>query len=269
MDNEVPMNIIVAIKHIPSLTDELPTNKAGTNLNFDDVDFVLNEFDEQAIEQAVLLKEANGGTVTVIGIDPIEELDGVLHTALAKGADRAAKITGLEPGLDSHTHARLLAARIREMSPDLVLTGVQAADDVDGQIGPMLAAFLDMPYLGVVNQVSVTLNPGVQVADGKAKVVKEYSGGVMAEFEVALPVVVGVQAAAQPPRYAPISKIRQMAQTAKITEYEVDDPGPAGGTALRKISKPVSAGHAEMLEGDAKTVGKKIIAIIEAKGLLP
>ncbi|HLF89055.1 MAG TPA: hypothetical protein VI451_08935 [Anaerolineales bacterium] len=254
------MNILVAIKHIPSLTDELPINKAGTNLDFGDVDFVLNEFDEHAIEQAVLVKEASGGTVTVLGIDLIEELDNVLHTALAKGADNTAKITGLEPGLDSHTHARLLADQIRGMAPDLVFTGVQAADDMDGQIGPMLAAYLDIPYVGVVN--------GVQVNGGKASIQKEYSGGVMAEFEVDLPAVIGIQAAAQPPRYAPISKIRQMAQTVKITEYEVDDPDTDGGTFLRKMSKPVSAGHAEMLEGDAKAVGKKIVEILEEKGLL-
>ena len=254
------MNILVAIKHISSLTDELPTNKAGTNLDFDDVDFVLNEFDEHAIEQAVLVKEASGGKVTVLGIDPIEELDNVLHTALAKGADDAAKITGLEPGLDSHTHARLLANTIKGMSPDLVFTGVQAADDIDGQIGPMLAAYLDMPYVGVVN--------GVQVAGSKATLQKEYAGGVMAEFEVDLPAVVGVQAATQPPRYAPISKIRQIAQTAKITEYEVDEPSSDGGIFLRKMSKPYSAGHAEMLEGDAKAVAKKIVEILEEKGLL-
>ena len=254
------MNIIVAIKHIPSLTDEIPTNKAGTNLDFDEVDFVLNEFDEQAIEQAVLIKEASGGTVTVLGIDPIEELDNVLHTALANGADKVAKITGLEPGLDSHTHARLLADQIQGMSPDLVFAGVQAADDIDGQIAPMLAAYLDMPYVGVVN--------GVQVADGKATIHKEYAGGVMAEFEVDLPAVVGIQAATQPPRYAPISKIRQMAQTAKIAEYEADEPDSDGGTALRKMSKPVSAEHAEMLEGDAKAVGKKIVAILNERGLL-
>ena len=126
-----------------------------------------------------MIKEAAGGTVTVLGVDLIEELDGVLHTALAKGADKAAKIVGdLEPGLDSHTHARLLAGAIKGLSPDIVLTGVQAADDLDGQIGPMLAAHLDAPYVGVVT--------GVEAADGKAMLYKEYAGGVMAKFEVDL-----------------------------------------------------------------------------------
>ena len=255
------MNIIVAIKHIPSLADELELNAEGTNLDFDEVDFTLNEFDEHAIEQAVLIKEASGGSVTVIGVDVIEELDGVLHTALAKGADKAAKIVGdFEPGIDSHTQARWLADAIQGMSPDLVLTGVQAADDLDGQIGPMLAAYLDMPYVGVVM--------GVEAADGKATVYKEYSGGVMAKFEVDLPAVIGVQAATSPPRYAPISKIRQVAKTAEIEEIEVDEEGDGAGLTLRKMAPPVSAGHAEMLDGDAEEVAEKIIEIIKERGLL-
>lgn len=253
------MNIVVAIKHIPSLIDELELNSSGTNLDFDEVDFVLNEFDEHAVEQAALVKEAAGGTVTVIGVDLIEELDGILHTALAKGADKAVKIVGdFEPGMDSHTHARMLADAIKGMSPDLVLTGVQAADDLDGQIGPMLAVYLDMPYVGVV--------AGVEAADGVAKVIKEYSGGMMAEFEVSLPVVVGVQAASQPPRYAAVSKIRQIAKTATIEEVEAET-GAGGGLTIRKMAKPVSTSHAEMFEGDAEAVAAKIIEIIKERGL--
>jgi len=255
------MNIVVAVKHVPSTADELELNEDGTNLDFDEVDFTINEFDEQAIEQAVLVKEAGGGEVTVIGVDVIEELDGVLHTALAKGADKAAKIVGdLEPPIDSHTQARWLADAIGDLNPDLVLTGVQAVDDLDGQIGPMLAAHLDLPYVGVVT--------GLAVNGGTATAHKEYAGGVMAEFEVSLPAVVGIQAAEKPPRYAPISKIRQMAKSADIEEYEADEDVDDGGCEIRKMAKPVSAGHAEMLDGDAEEVAEKIIEILEERGLL-
>src|SRR5512135_2010618 len=115
------MNIVVAIKQIPSIADDLPVR--GNNIDFDSVDFVLNEFDEQSIEQAVLVKEAAGGTVTVIGVDLIGELDSILHLALAKGADKAVKISAEEPGADSHTQARWLADAIRGMSADIVFTG--------------------------------------------------------------------------------------------------------------------------------------------------
>lgn len=255
------MNIVVAIKHIPSLLDELELNDEGTDLDFDSVDFVLNEWDEQALEEAVLLKEASGGAVTVLGVDVIEELDGVLHTALAKGADKVAKIVGdFEPGLDSHSQARLLAQAIKDLAPDIVLTGVQAPNDRDGQIAPMLAAHLGLPYVGVVT--------GVKVDNGTAVVHKEYSGGIMAEFAVSLPMVVGVQAASQPPRYAPVSKIRQMAKTATIDELEVGDSGPGAGSTVRKMAPPVSTGHAEMIEGNVGVVAGRIIEIIKERGLL-
>lgn len=255
------MNVVVAIKHVPSTADELPLNDEGTNLNFDDVEFVLNEFDEHAIEQAVLVKEAVGGEVTVIGVDLIGELDGVLHTALAKGADKVAKVVGdIEPPVNTHTQARWLADAIAEMKPDLVFVGVQAADDLDGQMGPILAAYLDWPYVGVVT--------GVKPADGTVIVHKEYPGGVMAEFTVSLPAVIGVQAAEKPPRYAPISKIRQVAKTATITELETASAPTYTGCTIRQMAKPVAAGRATMLKGNAAEVSRQIIALLKERGLL-
>jgi electron transfer flavoprotein beta subunit len=254
------MNIVVLFKQIPNLTDELEINGEGNDLDHDALQYVLNEFDEHALEEAVLTKESAGGTVTVIGVDTTGELNEALHTALAKGADRAAKITGdFTRGTDSHTQARLLADAIKSLSPDLVFTGVQAADDRDGQIGPMIAAHLGSPYVGVVT--------GVTAKDGKAVVHKEYAGGLMAEFEVTLPMVVGVQAAHQPPRYAPVSKIRQIAKTAKIEEIAGGEVAGAGST-VRRMFKPVSAGHAEMWEGSPEEVAEKVAALIAEKGFL-
>ncbi|HSL47200.1 MAG TPA: hypothetical protein VK897_27420 [Anaerolineales bacterium] len=250
------MNIVVAIKHIPSIADDLPVK--GNNIDFDSVDFVLNEFDEQSIEQAVLVKEAVGGTVTVVGVDLIGELDGVLHLALAKGADKAVKITGDEPGADSHMQAKWLAEAIRGLSPDMVFAGVQASNDLDGQIGPMIAAYLDMPYIGGVSSV--------EAADGSAIITKEFSGGMAGKYSVRLPMVVGIQAASKPPRYAPISKVRQVAQTATI-----ENVAPAGeataGLVMKKMAPPVVTGHAEMIEGSAKEVAAKIVELLKSKGL--
>ena len=250
------MNIVVAIKHIPSIADDLPVK--GNNVDFDSVDFVLNEFDEQSIEQAVLVKEAVGGTVTVVGVDLIGELDNVLHLALAKGADKAVKISADEPGADSHMQAKWLAEAIKSMSADIVLAGVQASNDLDGQIGPMIAAYLDIPYIGGVSSVEVT--------GDTATVNKEFAGGFGAKYAVGLPMVVGVQAAPKPPRYAPISKIRQVAQTATIEKV-----APAGevsaGLSFKKMAPPVVTGHAEMIGGSSKEVAAKIVELLKSKGL--
>jgi len=251
------MNIVVAIKHIPSIADDLPVK--GNNVDFDSVDFVLNEFDEQSIEQAVLVKEAVGGTVTVVGVDLIGELDSILHLALAKGADKAVKITADEPGADSHMQAKWLAEAIKGMLAEIIFTGVQASNDLDGQIGPMIAAYLDIPYIGGVSSV--------EVSDHTAAVNKEFAGGFGAKYTVALPMVVGVQAASKPQRYAPISKVRQVAQTATIEKV-----APAGdasaGLSFKKMAPPVVTGHAEMIGGSSKEVAAKIVEILKSKGLV-
>jgi len=250
------MNIVVAIKHIPSIADDLPIK--DNNVDFDSVDFVLNEFDEQSIEQAVLVKEAVGGTVTVIGVDLIGELDGVLHLALAKGADKAVKITGDDPAADSHVQAKWLAEAIKGMSADIIFAGVQASNDLDGQIGPMIAAYLDMPYIGGVS--------AVEVSGDTATVNKEFAGGFGAKYAVTLPMVVGVQAASKPPRYAPISKVRQVAQTVKIEKVAPSGEASAG-LSFKKMAPPAVTGHAEMIGGSSKEVAAKIVELLKNKGL--
>ena len=250
------MNIVVAIKHIPSIADDLPVK--GNNVDFDSVDFVLNEFDEQSIEQAVLVKEAVGGTVTVVGVDLIGELDNVLHLALAKGADKGVKVAADEPGADSHMQAKWLAEAIKGLSADLIFTGVQASNDLDGQIGPLIAAYLDIPYIGGVSNV--------EAADSTVIVTKEFSGGTAGRYSIGLPAVVGVQAASKPPRYAPISKVRQIAQTATI-EKVAPSGKASSGLIMKKMAPPVVTGHAEMLEGTSKDVAAKIVELLKSKGL--
>jgi electron transfer flavoprotein beta subunit len=251
------MNIVVAIKHIPSIADDLPVK--GNNLDFDSVDFVLNEFDEQSIEQAVLVKEAVGGTVIIVGVDLIGELDSVLHLALAKGADKAVKITADEPGADSHMQAKWLAEAIKGMSADIVFAGVQASNDLDGQIGPMIAAYLDIPYIGGVSSV--------EVSGDTATVNKEFAGGFGAKYAVSLPMVVGVQAASKPPRYAPISKVRQIAQTVTIEKISPSTDGEGAGLTMKKMAPPALTGHAEMIGGSSKEVAAKIVELLKSKGL--
>ena len=122
----------------------------------------------------------------------------------------------------------------------------------------MIAAHLDIPYIGGVSSV--------EAADGKATVNKEFAGGIGAKYEVGLPAVIGVQAAVKPPRYAPISKVRQIAQSATIEE--VDPSGEASaGLSFKSMAPPVATGHAEMIDGSPKEVAAKIVELLKSKGL--
>ncbi len=151
------MNIIVPVKQVPDLVEELEINDEGTDLERDMLKYRMNEWDESALEEALQLKELHGGAVTVLTvISGDADVDEMLYTCVAKGADRVVKVIGdfTEPP-DSHRTARALAAAMRDMPCDLVLTGVQAADDLDGQVGVLLATCLDLPHISVVSGIEV------------------------------------------------------------------------------------------------------------------
>jgi electron transfer flavoprotein beta subunit len=117
------MNIIVPIKQVPDLVEELEINEDGTDLNRDAVKYKINEFDDHALEEALQLRAEIGGNVTVLALDG-EEIDKILYTAIAKGADKGVKITGdFSGGVASHVAARAMANVIGARSYDLILTG--------------------------------------------------------------------------------------------------------------------------------------------------
>lgn len=251
------MRIVVPIKQVPDLVEELELAPDGTDIDREFLKFVLNEFDDQALEEALLLKEQAGGEVVVVGFDE-PEVDLALHTALAKGADRAVKLTGAGEGwISSHARAAALAAWLEGEQCDVVLTGVQAADDLDGQLAPLLAARLGVPHVSVVI--------GVEVTDGTARVTQDLSGGKTAVLDVRLPAVLGVQAAAQPPRYASIGAVRQAMKEGQIEEAAATAAETAG--LIVRLAAPEKAGHAEMLAGSADDVAGRIVELIRERGL--
>lgn len=255
------MDIIVPMKHVPDLVEELEIAQDGTRLDPNSLKLKVNEFDEHALEEAILLKEAQGGTVTVIALDA-DGVDDTLCTALAKGTDRALKVTGdFADGVSSHTAAAILGEVIKGMPHDVILTGVQSAEDRDGQVGPLLACVLGIPHVSVVT--------GVKIEGQVATIHQEYAGGVLGEMEVDLPAVFGVQAAKKPPRYVPVSKVRQAMKTAKIETIEapaVAEGAVVGGRVIRMF-KPESGSRATMLEGSPEEQVDRLLAILKERGL--
>ncbi len=247
------MNILVLMKQVPDLVEDLEVDASGKALDAESVKLTLNEFDDHALEEGLLLREETSGQLTVVALDG-EGVDKMLFTALAKGADRALKVTGAD-GVAGNTGLAAVFQEIVAAEPhDLILTGVQAADDRDGQLGPMLAARLDLPCIEVVTSV--------RAAGAAVTVEKEYSGGYEAEFEVDLPAVLGIQAARQSPRYAPVSKIRQMQQSSTLETRSAATGGGAGLTVV-EMRPPETGASAQMLSGV-----EELIAVLESKGVV-
>lgn len=255
------MTKIVAIaKMVPDLVEELEINENGTGLDRDWLRLIINEFDNHATEQAILLKERYGGEVIVIAPEA-EGVEDMLYTIAAKGADYIIRLTGdFEEGVNNHALARAFAETARTHQPDLILTGVQANDDLDGPVGPLVAEYLGIPYVGYIS--------GVTVEDGKAIVRKEYPGGLIAEMEVTLPAVLGIQAGEEPPRYVAISKVRQVMKTTEIDELEVPELDSSGGPNIGRMYLPEAAERAEMIEGDEDEIAAKLVEIFKGAGAL-
>lgn len=260
------MRIVVPLKTVPDLVEEIELTADETGIEREYLKFVLNEWDAQALEEALLLKDAGGAEVVAVGAADDPEIDQTLYTALAKGADAAVRLADASAGSPGPAgtsvvaRAALLAGYLEAEPADLVITGVQAADDPDGQLPPTLATLLDLPHVSVV--------VSVEAADGSVTVRQEFAGGLSHELQVQMPAVIGVQSARQAPRYAPITRIRQAMQTGGLTERAVMPRAPRGGLVLRRMHRPARSGRAEMLAGSPGDVAGQIVELLRARGLV-
>jgi electron transfer flavoprotein beta subunit len=252
------MRIVTPVKLVHDLVEELTIDESGKALDSTWARLILSEFDDHAIEQAILLKEQLESEVIVVAPD-LEGTDDMLYTAAAKGADRLIKLLSVqEVDVSTFELAQAFALVIKDLQPDLVLTGVQAHSDLDGQVGPMLAELMGLPYIGYV--------AGIELADGKATIRKEFPGGLIARMEVTMPSVFGIQAAEKPPRYVAFSKVRQAANSAAIEEQSLEavtDPR----LPISRMYPPVSTEQAEMLDGDVEQAVTKLLEILSERDI--
>jgi electron transfer flavoprotein beta subunit len=253
------MRIIVLLRQVPDLVEELEIDGSGTALAPGVADLVTSEWDECALEEALQLRALHGGTVTCLVPDSGAIRD-LLATCLARGADRAVGIGAFDGPPGSHATALAFAAALAGIPFDLVLTGVQAIDDLEGQLCPLLATRLDLPHVSVVARIEVA-------ADGRSVVVgQEHAGGTVTEFEVDLPAALGIAASRVPPRYVAVSRVRQVLRTATFEALDVP-AGDASGLIVEELAAPASTGGAEMIPGDAAAVADRIMAILAERGL--
>ncbi len=256
------MNTVVVLRQVPDLIEPLEIAASGAAFDLGCASFILNETDDHALEQALLLKQAGGGTVTIVAAD-YGDVDNALYAAAAKGADRVLKVALAEGGPPPpRSAARAYAEVVRPLQADLVLLGVQAHDEWDGGLAPFLASALELPYLGVVRGVKAGSEPGDVIA------CKEFPGAVMARMRVRLPAVLGILAADQAPRYVPVSRIRAAMKSTQFEEHEGHTHDPEALATVAHLYPPESGTHAEMLSGSLDELTTRIMEILAGKGLV-
>ncbi|MEK7685091.1 MAG: electron transfer flavoprotein subunit beta/FixA family protein [Verrucomicrobiota bacterium] len=258
------MQTFVVMKLVPDTVEEMTVAADGKSLETEYLRLKLSDPDEHALEEALLLKERQGGSVTAVALDG-PEVDDVLFTALAKGADRAVKLTGDVAGIRSRSAARVFGAFLtgegKALPPDtLIFVCSQAIDDLDGELGPYLAELLGLPYVCVVTAVASR--------EGKAVITKEFAGGWRGEIELPLPAVLGIQSAEKPPRYVPVAKVRAAMKTGRIETVEVTPPDQLGPLKLERMYKPEVTGGATMIEGSPEQAADQIVAVLSKSNLI-
>jgi electron transfer flavoprotein beta subunit len=206
------MNIIVCVKRVPDTECGIAVASDGRSVDTRGLKYIVNPYDEFAIEEALRLKEAAGsGTVTVLTLGGDESRE-TLRTALAMGADNAVLLRGA-PSLDGLGSAEKLAAAIKGREFDLVLFGKQAVDDDNLQVPAMVAELLGLPCATVVVEL--------KLEGRRARAQREVEGG-QELVELELPAVIAAQKGLNEPRYTSLKGIMQ-AKKKPLEEIDVGD----------------------------------------------
>ncbi|MFS0882307.1 electron transfer flavoprotein subunit beta [Bacillus sp. 7586-K] len=255
------MNIFVLMKRTFD-TEEKIVLQNGQIVE-DDAEFIINPYDEYAIEEALKLRDNHGGEVTVITIGN-DESEKQLRTALAMGCDKAVLIN-IEDDIeacDAYTTSRILAEYFNDVEFDIILGGNVAIDGGSGQVGPRLAELLTIPYVTTITKLEVSGNTATIVRDveGDSEVI-----------ETTLPLLVTAQQGLNEPRYPSLPGIMK-AKKKPLDELEIDDLNlnedeVAAKTKTIEIYLPAKREAGRILEGELNEQVSELISLLhnEAK----
>ncbi len=262
------MKTFVCIKYVPDTSEaEVKVNPDGKTVDDSRFSFDINDADNYAVEESVLIKEDKGGEVDVLSIGP-KQSEVMIRMAMAKGCDKATRVE--DDRIADHDPlivAKVLAGAIKDQEFDLVLTGCWADDDGHMATGVALAEYLGVNHASMVKKV--------EVLDGKVRAHRELEGGLMEVLELELPAVLTIQTGINEPRYAPIKGIRQ-AQKKELNVVNLDDlsidpaevSADASQVVLENLYIPEVESAAEFIEGETDEKAEKLASILVKGGLV-
>ncbi|MBF6568020.1 MAG: electron transfer flavoprotein subunit beta/FixA family protein [Candidatus Binataceae bacterium] len=249
------MKILVPVKRVPDPATTIRVLPDGSGIATDNIKWVINPFDEIAIEEALRIKEKQGSGEVVLCSIGQQSWQEQLRTGLAMGADRAILVKS-DGALDTLAIARILTSVASQEKPELVILGKQAIDDDSNQVGQMMAEMLGWPQ--------ATFASKIELSDGKCTVTREVDGG-LETIAFPLPGVITTDLRLNEPRYASLPGIMK-ARKKELKEIAVDSMGidltprlriktltaPPKREAGRKLESP--ADLVQVLHSEAKVI---------------
>lgn len=253
------MNIFVLMKRTFD-TEEKITIVDG-KVNEEGAEFIINPYDEYAIEEAIQVRDKHGGEVTVVTVGN-EDAEKELRTALAMGCDKAVLIN-VEDDIEAHdqyTTAKIIAEYLKDKEPDLILAGNVAIDGGSGQVGPRVAELLGIPYVTTITKLDI---------DGdKVTAVRDVEGDEVV-IETSLPLLVTAQQGLNEPRYPSLLGIMK-AKKKPLEELELDDldleeEDVEAKTKTIEVFLPPKREAGKILEGDIADQVKELVRLLRSE----
>ena len=232
------MNIVVCISSVPDTTSKINFTENNTKFDSSGIQFVINPNDEFGLTKAMVLKEANGGTVKVITVGD-GTTEPIIRKTLAIGADSAIRINKVAS--DSYTTALEIANYLKENPADLIIAGKESLDYNGGAVPAMIAEMLDLPFVNACN--------GLEISGNDAKVSREIDGG-KENLSASLPLVIGGQKGLVEESELRIPNMRGIMQARSKPLEVIESSTSEDFTNSISFEKPAEKGVCKLVDAD-------------------
>lgn len=253
------MNIFVLVKRTFDTEEKIVVS--GGKIQEDSAEFIINPYDEYAVEEAIQVRDTHGGKVVVLSIGN-EDAEKQLRTALAMGADEAVLINTEDDldELDQYAAAQILAEYLKDKEADLIIAGNVAIDGGSGQVGPRVADLLGINYVTTITDLKIN---GTDV-----KITRDIEGDSEI-LETSLPLLVTAQQGLNEPRYPSLPGIMK-AKKKPLTELELDDLNIDADDVEIKVQTidiylPSQKAAGRVLQGDISAQVKELVNLLHAE----
>ncbi|OZS77271.1 electron transfer flavoprotein subunit beta [Tetzosporium hominis] len=252
------MNIYVLVKRTFDTEEKIVVS--GGHIQEDGAEFIINPYDEYAIEEAIQVRDAHGGEVTVITMGDVEA-EKQLRTALAMGADKAVLINTEDvEDLDQFSAAHILAEYLKDKEADLILAGNVAIDGGSGQVGPRVAELLGINYVTTITNLEI---------NGDTVAIKRDVEGDTEELETTLPLLVTAQQGLNEPRYPSLPGImkakKKPLEELELDDLDIDEDDVEAKTETVEIYLPPKKEAGKVLQGDLQDQVKELVGLLRTE----